>query len=198
MKKLFTLLTVFGLVSAASAATIAFGNTGTAKLVGLDGTTQLTSAQTFAFEIWYLGEDNALNGTEDNADSIAWKSGDASVDYSGIGKTKGSLGDLTVNGVLSPDWAIGDSFYLRLFATFGETTYYMDIFAGNVAGAGYALSDVTPQGSNVFTWQQGVDYGGTGKVGDVGKWIATTPIPEPATAGLAIAGLALLFKRRRK
>ena len=197
MKKLFTLLTAFGLVSAASAATIGFANSGAANLVGLDGSTLLVTGDITGFEIYYLGTDNALGGTDAAADSVAWKTGNASVNFSDIGKTAGQLGALTVDGVAAPTWAVGDEFYLRLFATFSGKDYYMDIFAGNVFGEGFALTDVTAQGSNVFTWGQ-VSHGGTGTAGTAGKWIESTAVPEPATAGLAIAGLALLFKRRRK
>ena len=90
----------------------------------------------------------------------------------------------------------GTDYFARIYATFDGTEYYMDVLGGKGTG-GYWTT--TKSGANteseMLAWENGTYGGSVGAAGSFNTWV---PVPEPATAGLALAGLALLFKRRRK
>ena len=102
-----------------------------------------------------------------------------------------------------------DVFYFRAFATFlvddgngGEISqnFYMDIWNTGGVGKGWSFTGDWSDVGATADWTAsfvGKTFGGTGDEGSVGKWIAV-PVPEPATAAMALAGLALLFRRKRK
>ena len=111
--------------------------------------------------------------------------------------TKSPVGNLQTQSYQNIEgYKTTDLFFMRAFATFNGVEYYMDIFKDGIYGSGYSYSGDWGDPSQVTVFNIGSgSFGGIGTAGDVGKWIA---VPEPATAGLAFAGLALLFRRRRK
>jgi len=87
--------------------------------------------------------------------------------------------------------------FILIFDTSSITTaeYYMiSSFKLSELYTGTVVPDVKGQFNST-------DFGtvGAGAFGAVSPWEPfPVPIPEPATAGLALAGLALLFRRKRK
>jgi len=88
------------------------------------------------------------------------------------------------NGKPSDDTEVATWYYL-------SPEYLVDSTAGNPL---YGNPDT-------YNWRFGIPTTGSGnnKIADVtGQGWQKYVIPEPATAGLALAGLALLFRRKRK
>ena len=90
----------------------------------------------------------------------------------------------------------GDQFYIKATMTYSGTDYYFFVgSAGSGADAGsvtpWAITAVDNGGTDTFTWAttaSGASYGGAS------TWVA---VPEPGTTALALAGLALLIRRRK-
>ncbi len=96
----------------------------------------------------------------------------------------------------------GNQFFARAYATFDEKTYFIDLFGGTGTG-GVWVNEKTGNQTVIETlaWVEGSTaaespYGGSTATaaGAKNAWVA---VPEPSTAMLALAGLALLIKRRK-
>ncbi|MBR3688690.1 MAG: PEP-CTERM sorting domain-containing protein [Lentisphaeria bacterium] len=90
----------------------------------------------------------------------------------------------------TPMFNNGDTFAMLLAYTTSEGTYY------NLSSK-YELSGIsmnTSSATATFGFNYGDSTGSAGSVSSNGGWAA---VPEPSTAALALAGLALLLKRRK-
>lgn len=191
MKKSLITLAALMLAVSTQAATINWVNTTSSKIVGLDGVTALTSANAIAagFAVQLMFLDSAMVSYPGVATV-----GAAVTPASMSTKTAGLLTSASDTYTFNTHYTTGDEFFVRATATFGGTDYYMDIFQNNTYGDTFAIAATTDSGTDNFVWTN-ASYGGTGTVGDAGKWIA---VPEPATGMLALAGVAMLIRRRRR
>ena len=210
MKK--TIAIAFAMLAAASvhAVTLTFaGNTSTTVIYGLTDTHTLTvgaGSETASLAVYYILASNLgeLDGTGLLGEGLIGKDDflDLGIDKA-ISKGQTSTSTTasgrfaTANGI--PGSVAGDQYFVRIYATFGGQEYFMDLKDQGTGAFWITTKTGNDTISEALGWTApaaGDIYGGdTGKLGDWNKWVA---VPEPATAGLALAGLALLFKRRRK
>ena len=95
-----------------------------------------------------------------------------------------------------------NKFFARAYAIFNEQTYFIDLFGGSGTGGVWVNEKSGDQSVlEQFAWAKGDSaaaspFGGSTStsVGTKNAWVA---VPEPSTAALALAGLALLLKRRK-
>ena len=189
MKKTLTLLTLLGLISSASAASM----TWTISSIKFDGATLKDNTSVSAY-LLYLGNGGTL------ADSYTVSEIDS------LTKVDSATGT-TSKGAISSDYVFtkpesgdctelnGNVYALLLsYTNEGKTFYNLGSATYTVAGmdedGSTALADYKPAAST-FSYGTKSD---SGPVTAGGGWVA---VPEPSTAMLALAGLALLIKRRR-
>ncbi len=198
MKK--TLIALLTLASVgASAVTLSWNANGSAaSIFGLTaGTPMSTSGETASITIYYLlysdyDTINALGkvkASEIASFAVATATGNTSENASAAGRVKASTSTTAFT-------TAGNEFYARAYATFDSKTYFIDLFGG--AGTGGVWSNTLAGDESTpekLSWSNG-SYGGSTSttVGTKNSWVA---VPEPSTAMLALAGLALLIKRRR-
>ena len=85
----------------------------------------------------------------------------------------------------------GDVFGMLLTYKSGDDTYY------NIASSTYTLSGITGDNSSPEAATFSFSYSGPTESSSIKSGSGWTAVPEPSTAALALAGLALLIKRRR-
>ena len=188
MKKLMTLALTTLAVVAAQAANINWSTSGNATTYAYekDGTT-LTSGTVYLV----LADDlSSITGKESQKDfekALAALTLDSSVSTSG-----GVKPSVTKKLVSSDKLVDGQS------TTFGILTYCVDSDGNGWYHVGTATSTPWADGTP-STAQKTVTTPWAKLASDTYKvaWTAPQPIPEPATGALALAGVALLFRRRR-
>ena len=185
MKKLMIVAAVALLAGMSQAASIAWGNTSSSKLVGLDGSTAITAANATAWglTVTLMYADGTSTGqslTAVNSMSAGVLSGTAmnwTYTYSdtetGVGYAKS-----------------GTQFYIHAIMKVDGKDYEMDI--GKDSPFTIAATDNT--GKDTFTWAAGT-YGGLSSTPAEGKWSA---VPEPTSGLLMLLGMAGLALRRRR
>ena len=195
MKKLLSLLVV---AVAASAHAVSF-TWGTSKAT-FNGITLSSSGNTATAYLVYLGADNAFSFGDDVSGTLAnitdSSVGDAQTRTTGSAAAKG-----TANGQYTQNGNQGYSYGVVLKYDKDGTTYYnisSDIFtvpagtADNATGLSTSFNFSFADGGEVEKLSSSI-------IGD--GWFSikspTPDVPEPATGALALAGVALLFKRRR-
>ena len=194
MKKILLIIVSMACVYSANAISVLFGTYGYsdfAKFYAADGTTQImngdVSKYKFTVELYLLGAESDLSDITYLATatpSFTTKS------------PAGNFNPLVYDKITG--FTSSDYLFFRAFATFEGVDYYMDLFANDTYGEGWNYVGNWNDPLGETKWGIAPDsFGGTGTAGDIGKWIVI-PVPEPATAGLAFAGLALLFRRKRK
>ena len=191
MKKALTILLLCGLVSSASAVAISWSLTG----VAFGGNT-LKSDQNFTASLVYIGNGASLASSYDPAtistelETVATATGTTAK-----GAQTGSYaipapesGDYTsLNGnVYALLLSYADSASGKTYYNLGSETFTIS----GVADATSSLNVYKPAASS-FSYGSSSD---SGSVSPGGGWVA---VPEPSTAALALAGLALLLKRRK-
>lgn len=187
MKKLLT-ITAIGLIAAqASAVSIAWNATGVAFGAGntLKSDTGLTAS------LFYLGNSGSLASSY-TADDIA------SLDV--VSSATGTTAKGAISGTYTlPDYstsANGDVYGLLLSYASEGTTYY------NISSITYTVEGLNGNDNvSLSSWtvkaadqDYSIKDGTASSVSSGGGW---TAVPEPSTAALALAGLALLLKRRK-
>ena len=87
----------------------------------------------------------------------------------------------------------GDTFGLVLSYNDGEKTYW------NISSSVNAFSGLVPDDPTVSAadWNAFTVNGAKNTTSSLSKTSGWTAVPEPSTAALALAGLALLLKRRK-
>ena len=189
MKKIISLATVALLAVSAQSASINWGNTTSSLIRDLSGTAMTSAmATTAGFTITLMYLDNGM----DSYPGVA--SVGAAVTPASFGKTPGALQSASDSYTFGTDYTTGDQFFIRATATFGGQDYYMDIFEGNTYGNTWAIAGTDNSAGDTFAWTAGTYGGPAGTAGTSGTWV---PVPEPATAALALAGLAMLIRRRK-
>ena len=178
MKKLLTLAVVAFLASASQAASIAWGNASTSRIVGLDGSTAISSANAAAW---------GLTLTLMNADGTSTGSS-----ASTVGMTAGVVSGASWAYTYGTDAQNGDEFYIKALMTVDGTTYEMNIYADQANKKNFVLDlGANPNNTSTatFTWESGA-YGGS-------MWTAQS-VPEPTSGLLLLLGVAGLALRRKR
>ena len=203
MKKALTLtLVVAAMVS--QAVTITWDSNKTK--ISFNGATTVATAGGITATLLWLGTDSSAtisgytiaNGivadtTTTKSSGLASTKGTYSKDYSkGIGTTYNNDSDLKL--------AAGD--YFTVLLTYTQTVGEETVTWYNLSSSVYQLpvdaDDQTNDLAGHFAHSFAMNDRGTALTAG-GGWTAAaaTPIPEPSTAALALAGLALLIKRRK-
>ena len=193
MKKLIATIALCGLF-AVNASALSF--TWASAALKFDSTTLKSDATVTGYLI-YLGSEESLSSSY----ALAADSTVSSI-VSSIGTQAGDPKNKTsVAGKISSSFTFdygsynnGDTFAMLAVYTGAADgkTYY------NLSGDVYTLSGITAENSSPdgasFTFSSSV-AGESSSLSKGGGW--TVSVPEPSTAMLALAGLALLIKRRR-
>ena len=190
------ILTVMAMAS--QAASLSWG-TGTTAIT-FDG--EKLSSSTKAYLV-YLGSSSDLSALytfENNAIKAANSVADAeplTKPKLQIGRVSGTYADPTATAT-DVGTQVADGQYFSMFITYtdtaGKTWYNFSSTAGKITGIG---DDNTNLASLTFEFNFDNKNGSVKSASQIsagGGWVA---VPEPSTAALALAGLALLLKRRR-
>ena len=203
MKTITSTFLLFLFAVSASATSITWsGNGANAKLFGLTSGSTLSvgpSSETASLTVYYLlysdydaiKDLGKVEASELESFIQASVKGQTSTSTGASGRFAGTTTAVTTFT------EAGVSFFARAYGTFEGKTYFMDVFGGSSADGTWTLS--TPGDASAqekFSWVNSTDYGGktSTSVGAKNAWVA---VPEPSTAALALAGLALLLKRRK-
>ena len=111
-----------------------------------------------------------------------------------VGQKEGTSNKAKVGGTTTFDYGSyknGDVFGFVLSYVSEGKTYY------NIASDTYTLSGIVDESSSLTTATATFNYGTKGQSSTISSGTGWTTVPEPSTAMLALAGLALLIKRRR-
>ncbi len=186
MKKLMMAVAVVAAAVSANAATIQWGNTSTSKIVGLDGSTAMSTADTKSYlltaQLW------AVDGSGNETLVFEQASTASSSIFMNAGIMKTSSQAYTYGKESSQN----DALYALFTITVGEQKYEMKVDQG-------WTNTQTSDGSATLelTWAEGT-YGGlagTQTAGSKGAWQA---VPEPTSGLLMLLGFAGLALRRRR
>ena len=200
MKKAFTAIAVLALtIGAASALGFQWA---TSSAITINGT-KLNSAALAAsatVELIYLGTDNAWSFDDLGVptDEVA---NTGSITTTGLASKRG-YGNGKLDKLLGSDFADGSK--LGNGNVFGVLITYTDADGAvwyNLSSNTFTLSNAADDGAVIdqqyfdFAWTN--DESGADAPTAGGGWWTAPAVPEPVSAGLALAGLALLLKRRR-
>ena len=191
MKKTILLAALFGLVSTASAVSFQWTVSG----IAFNGTTLKSDANLTA-SLVYLGVGGSLASSYDEAaisslEKVSTVTGStskgaASETYYLPAPSSGDYTDLN-GGVYALLLSYADSASGKTFYNIGSATY-------TVSGVADATSSLDAYKPAASTFSYGSNDAAASKVTPGGGWAT---VPEPSTAALALAGLALLLKRRK-
>lgn len=195
MKKTLAILSaIVMMVSTASAVSVSWSS---AAVSFSDSGTLKNNANIMAYVVYLSSGNFAESYTVDSSFSAASVGSVVSSDTDGTAKSGKNAG---VYSFALDSKTNGDTFGLVLSYNDGTDTYWnlsstKNVLAGLVAGdASYAPSDWTDFAINGAKGTDPTLIAGGGWV----KGISSTPsVPEPATGALALAGVALLFRRRK-
>ena len=202
MKKTLLTLAVLAMVLPASAVSISWnGNGANSRFYGLESGASMSvgaGSETAGMKIYYMLYSNyetvkalgAVDASEIATYAVATASGQAS-------SSTGAAGRVGQSSQVTTFTAAGVDFFARVYTSFEGKTYFMDVFGGAGEGGVWTTTQSGDEAAQEkFGWTNSTDYGGkvSTAVGTKNAWVA---VPEPSTAMLALAGLALLIKRRR-
>lgn len=202
MKKTLLAIALCAISLTASATSIMWSAVGAnAKLYGLtDGATLSvgTGSETAGLTAYYILYSNyetikalgAVEASEIESYAVATAAGQTS-------SSAGAAGRLGTSTSTTAFTTAGVDFFARVYTSFEGKTYFMDVFAGSGTDGVWTTTlsgDESIQ--EKLSWANSTNYGGktSTTVGTKNSWVA---VPEPSTAALALAGLALLLKRRK-
>ena len=201
MKKIvFSLLSVVAV--SVNAGTVLWGST---AQIQFNGSTLNTSGAFTAYLVdltgfngsWdaYLSSLTSGNAISPSTPAANWSAGPQTT---GGASSRGKINPTTLSG-------LGTSLQLGIVIVYGDYFNFSDIHTTPASDSPTPYSDSFYGSFADSATVKNIDYttkllDGETDAFDPSGWYKFTqvPVPEPATAGLAIAGLALLFKRRRK
>ena len=212
MKKSLLAFSTLLLAFSASAVSLSWsGNTSNSKFTGLTSGTALTGgagSETASITVYYILYSNydSLVAQGASLDEDSFKDLNLAVaSAAGNNSNANAAGRIGVSTSTTAYDTAGVNYFARAYATIGGDSYFMDVFGGSGNGGVWTTAqngDASVQ--EKLAWANGTYGGGTSTVvGTANKWVAvstepiTPEVPEPATGALALAGVALLFKRRR-
>ena len=200
MKKAFTAIAALALTIGAASA-LSF-NWETSAKIAFNGT-QLTTAALAApatVDLIYLGTDKAWSFDESGlvTDEVASigsvvVTGMASGKGKGKGTVEKALGDTFVDG---STFGNGNVFGVLITYTDAEGNVWYNLSSNTFALTG-ADNDISTIDKATFNFAWTNDESGAEAPTAGGGWWTAPAVPEPVSAGLALAGIALLLKRRR-
>ena len=199
MKKLAILAALSAFTATVNAASITWGFGG--KVYLYDGTTATLASESTApavaagsyLALVYLGQNVTSYNLSDVTEAMA-------VDKLSYGVT--TTGKSSAIGKWNPNSSTYDDLNMQSGASFtvlfynGATSAFDYVYAlsGSDKGAAFDSNIVTVSGDDMVRASANV-YGTAGTGSTAG--VASVAVPEPSTAALALAGLALLLKRRK-
>lgn len=202
MKHKLAILALVGLLTTtASAVTISWNASGTnSRLFGLSSGTAMTvgtGSQTASMVLYYF--DYADYDTIVGLGKVDASALSTYVVATATGQTSdsaGAAGRVKASSKNTDYTTAGNSFFARAYTSFDNKTYFIDLFGGAGANGVWTMAQSGDErASESFAWSNATYGGATSTtVGTKNAWVA---VPEPATGALALAGVALLFKRRK-
>ena len=199
MKKLATLAVLAALATSAQAASIMWGfggkvylNDGTSTILSTESSAPAVAAGSY-LALVYLGQNVTSYSLSDITTDMA-------VDKLNYGIT--TTGKASAVGKWSPNTSTYDDTSMASGASFtvlfynGATSAFDYVYAlsGSDKGGAFDSNILTVSNDNMAIANASIyATGGTGSTAGV----AVVAVPEPSTAALALAGLALLLKRRK-
>ncbi len=185
MKKTLAILAVALLATSTQAASIAW----TLSNVAFNGSKLTSVGEELTVSLFYLGNGGSI---ADSYTASEISSLNVVKTSSGTNTKSANTGSYVLSTTSNSN---GDVFGLLLTYVTGGKTYY------NIAATTYTLEGFTDDTSSPEKYQiaaSDMNYtvkdGTSSSVAKGGGW---TAVPEPSTAALALAGLALLLKRRK-
>ncbi len=205
MKKISIATLVLGLCVSAHTVSLSWSASGaTAAIYGLNPGTTMTygaTSQTSSMIVYFFNYNDydtiigkgKVEASEVSSFAVATATGNPADNASAAGRIKASTATTSFTSE-------GNNFFARVYATFDEKTYFIDLFAGGGTDGVWTNAKSGDQSvQEKLAWSApptGSTWGGStsNSVGAKNTWVA---VPEPSTAMLALAGLALLIKRRK-
>ena len=190
MKKFITMMVVAMFAVSASAAAFQWG-TGTTK-VSFDGTAITTTNGAMGYLVLLTGTSLEASVIEDAISAPSYVSSKANTS-TGVAAVKGRI----TASYDSADVANGQNYGMFITYNDGTDTWY------NFSSTVYTVSGLADATSSLdaavfafdFTTQNEVSNGDAITAGK--GWYKAVAVPEPASAMLALAGVAMLIRRRK-
>ncbi len=183
MKKLLTIAAITLVVGAASAVTMDWGTAAAIKFNGSN-----------------LKSDTGVTGYLVAATALSTYAVDASFDASKVGTVLSDKNKTGATSKISGTWynidtdtyGNGDSFAVLLkYVKDGDT--YWNLTSGLKTMSGLVVEP--PTSPSALSYEFNYGFGTDPTLTSGGGWVKA--VPEPATGALALAGIALLFRRRK-
>ena len=192
MKKFITMMVVALVAVSASAASFSWG-TGTTS-VSFDGTKITTANGAMGYLVLLTGTSLEASVIEDAISAPSYVSSKANTS-TGLAATKGRI----AGQYESSDIANGQNYGMFITYNDGTDTWY------NFSSTVYTVSGLADSTSSLsdavfafdFASQSEVTDGDTITAGSGWVKYTATAVPEPASAMLALAGVAMLIRRRK-